>query len=343
MMNMIDQAKQTSRAASKTAQPRRDTMALRRLGQARTTLLCTAILTVVSACSGTDEPRPGTQLPEALPSDIQLSYAAQVPSQYQVTVEKADSEGIVRFDATGSHRYFPLTDAPLHFENKHAMVSSLVEKLGGVEEFRNAAGELGGLRSTVQVFGDPIFEDRVQGLTYRVTEPILALVGGAHGFVSVGGELICLDADGECSADEYASYLEPIGEATAPTHTTRCDTTGRICVEFHTFFNQTWFPFPYARHGSNVQFVRNSALPTTRLTTGGFFMVGGTLVSMPTVSRVGVNSVETSVTCAFDTSCLPYKADTVCGIGSIVDPDVNASNVRTGNGPGNNTSVSSCP
>lgn len=295
-----------------------------------------------AGCGGSADARSegrAEQQRELLP-DVRVTYEANVPEAFRVRIAQtkaADSQRtVVAFDARENRRFFPMPGARLRFRDKHELLTHLAKRLGAVEEIRDGAGALDGLRSTYRVDGELLFEDREQGLRYQVREPVLALFGGAHGLVEIGGELTCVDPDGACAEGEYASYLEPVGVPTAPTHVTRCDAAGRVCVQFHSFFNQTWFPFPYARHGSNVSFTRNSAISSTRLTTGGFFQASGVTLALPPVTSVGQNSVETSVTCVGSTSCPAYNAAAVCGTGSITDPDVRVSNVRTGNGPLNN-------
>jgi hypothetical protein len=308
-------------------------------------------VTGIAGCAQEPEDRPGVVIPKQLPANVKQSYTENTPADLQVAITTSEDGKLVLFDATENHRYFPVSQVTQRFATKTELMKSLSERLGASEELFAEDGSLDGLKATYQVLGEPIFENRDSGLVYRIAEPVLALIGGMHGIVEIGDGSVCVDPDGECSLDQYASYLEPIGEATARTHRvfgsssgeSGCTSRDVICVQFHTFFNQTWFPFPYARHGSNVQFVKGSALPSTRLTTGGSFRVGGTSVPMPTVTRTGVNSVETAVTCVMSTSCLEYRADIVCGRGSISDPDLTLSNIVTGNGPLNNPSSSTCP
>lgn len=55
----------------------------------------------------------------------------------------------------------------------------------------------------------------------------------------------------------------------------------------------------------------------------------------PYEDSTGEDSVETATWCFGTTDCAAYQATAVCGRASISDPDINRSNVRTGNGPDN--------
>lgn len=309
-------------------------------------------LPLLAACGAADstalettEVQPRVELGElssALPGVIE-TFARLVPEPMRTTFAAGvddDGQPALVVDARHGRTFFPLRQEPRSFAARPQMIEFLAQTLGQAERLLDEEGILVGVRGAVIQRGSSYFENREEGLRYRLTEPVLALLGGVGGIVEVAGEDVCIDPDGSCDVG-YASYLEPVGVPTAPTHSDLCNRG--ICVQFHTFFNKSWFPFPWARHGSNVRFTTFSALPSTR------FFVNGSITfrtglgfpefdsrPMPTVRNVGRDSLETAVACYGSTDCAEYQAVAACGFGSVSDPDVNGSR-RTGNGPSNNT------
>lgn len=284
------------------------------------------------------------------------SYDDVVPVEFQSTIERGqpytprenDGEagptaGATIFSSPDAS-IFPIPRETRKFANKAEMVEFVAQTFGADELIYDDDGELDGARGSYVAIGSSYFEDAQIGARFKVTEPVLAFMGGSRGTIEVGGEELCLDPDGDCSS-ERASYLEPVGEFTAPTHDPECASHINVCVEFHSFYNRTSFPFPWARHGSNVRFTSNSAISSTRLSTGGqihvppgfpFDPLFFTSFNMPNESNQGQDSVESAVWCFGTTDCVEYRATAVCGLGTITDPDLNRTR-RTGNGPANNT------
>lgn len=269
--------------------------------------------------------------------DLELS-AAQEPT------EKILPTAII--EATATQSMFPMQRAPRAFESHDEMVKFVAETFGSTELiYDEKTGELEGVRGSYLQRGRSFFDDTELGAMFEVTNPVLAFVGGATGRVTVAGEALCFDPDGDCDG-ERASYLEPVGDLTAPTHVPNHCGNG-VCVEHHSFYNRTWFPVPWARHGSNVRFTTFSALPSTRFRAAGAIHVPPNTVgspfwstfSMPSISNQGQNSIETAVWCFGTQACVEYQATAVCGATTVTDPDVNGTRL-TGNGPANN---SRCP
>ncbi len=208
-----------------------------------------------------------------------------------------------------------------------------MDTFGAAEVFTDDSGELTGARGSYVLHGSTYVDDRNLGVRYRVTDPLAAYFGGADGLVEVNGELVCLDADGDCDGPR-ASYLEPQGQPTAATHVDLCGTSG-VCVQFHSFYNKVVFP-PYARHGSNVNFTTYSALPSTSMWTSGWIQTpsgpGFDMLLLPYEETIGEDSVESARWCFGNFECLEYQADRVCGGGEIDDIDVEGYRT-TGNGP----------
>jgi len=283
------------------------------------------------------------------------SYADVVPSEFQSSIEHRDTDAPARTDntpvagatifSTPESSIFPMPRQPRSFADKAELVSFVAEAFGADDLIYDENGNLEGARGSYAMIGSSFFEDADLGLRYRVTEPMLAFAGGARGTIEVAGETICVDPDGDCSTAR-ASYLEPVGDLTAPTHDPECGSNG-VCVEFHSFYNRTSFPFPWARHGSNLRFTTYSALPSTQMRTNGRvdvppYALGEpfwTTFPMPDESNQGQDSVESAVWCFGTSNCVEHQATAVCGWGNITDPDIYRSR-RTGNGPANN---SRCP
>ncbi len=287
-------------------------------------LLITTLSLAGAACSGGGP----------APIDAPETFERFVPPDQQTAIARSGAD--VTIDATGSRTFFPVQEAPRTFADRASMLEFVATKFGNVERIVNDRGELEGLRGSYTQRGDAFFENRELGVRYRVSEPVLAYVAGVRGVVSIAGEEVCMDPDGECG-DGYASYLEPDGEMTAPNTADLCH--NGVCVQFTSFFNKTWFPFPWARHGSNVRFTTYSALPTTHLYTSGsvVYRTGLTYPEfdswpMPSISNQGQDSIETAVWCIGTTACIEYESEAVCGWGRVADQDVNGER-RTGNGP----------
>jgi hypothetical protein len=288
------------------------------------------------------------------------SFVEAVPEKYRSDVHRTDrparavSDGMRRassgtataeIDATGERVFFPMQREVRSFASRSELTEFVVEHFGADQKFYDSkTGALTGARGSYAQHGTSFFEDTRLGTRFRVTDPVLAYVAGVTGTVKVEGESICLDPDGDCSS-ERASYLEPEGVKTElPTHVNLCGTQN-VCVQYHTFFNTTPFPFHYARHGSNVRFTSESALPSTQLVASGRFDVepanNGFFQTflMPTASNTGQNSVETAVWCTGSgpAECgVVYQAKAACGSGTIFDQDLNGTR-KTGNGPANTT------
>ena len=186
--------------------------------------------------------------------------------------------------------------------------------------------------------GDSYFRDGDTGLTYRVRDPLLALLAGVRGVIEVAGEELCLDPDRSCD-ESLASYLEPEGVLTSPTHAQVCGIPG-ACMTFHSFYNKTWFPWPWARHGSNVKLSGVTADSNTQLLTTGFLTADTFDHPLNTETNVGQASVETAHWSAFveptycgSAACAAWNATAVCGSGMGVHPDIGMGSEPTANGP----------
>jgi hypothetical protein len=232
-------------------------------------------------------------------------------------------------DARGTRAFFPMPRAKRSFRSQSELVGFIVDKFGADEIVTDPkTGEMIGARGSYVLRGESAFEDTDLGLRFHVREPILAYVAGVSGIVEVNGKDACIDPDGECDS-ERASYLDIEGEATKPTHLNKCD--GAHCSQFHSFFNTTSFPWPWARHGSNVIITAGSIADDRRLATGAKMFAFGEFWSMPTVVRLGDPSVETA-RWTFNLPDSPeYNATAVCGTGQ----DSEIGTFKTGNGPQN--------
>lgn len=306
----------------------------------------------LAACDGSEE-RPD---PHVTMADLDLegqSFSDVVPVEFQSEIRRPDAENNGQRDrdappiptatifSTVDNSLFPMPRSRREFASQDELIQFVADRFGATELTRDGGKLVGAQGSYVRV-GTSFFEDESIGIRFEVTDPVLAFLGGVSGEVQVGEDRMCLDPDGDCGT-ERASYLNPVGDTTAATREPLCDRG--VCVEFHSFFNRTSFPFPWARHGSNVRFTTYSALPSTRLSTGGTIHVppgipGVAITHMlPFESNQGQDSVESASWCIGDTTCAAYVAVAVCGLGSVTDQDVNGS-MRTGNGPANN---SVCP
>lgn len=287
-------------------------------------------------------------VPEEFQSVIRLTEPGDMEPELDEELELAAADNPVEkilptaiIEATPSQAMFPMQRAPREFGTHAEMVEFVAATFGATELiYDEKSGELEGVRGSYLQRGRSFFDDAELGAMFEVTDPVLAFVGGSTGRVMVGGEALCFDPDGDCDG-ERASYLEPVGDLTAPTHVNHC--TNGVCVQHHSFYNRTWFPAPWARHGSNVRFTTYSALPSTRFWAAGAIHVPPNTIgspfwstfSMPSISNQGQNSIETAVWCFGTTACVEYQATAVCGSTTVSDQDVNGTR-RTGNGPANN-------
>lgn len=245
--------------------------------------------------------------------------------------------------------FFPLEQQSRTFVDREELVEFLVATFGARELFHDAeTGALEGARGSYVQRGRAYFHDERTGLRYQVTDPVMAFLGGVDGWVEVDGQLWCMDPDGSCD-EGRASYLELDAIATAPTHVNNVcggsPYTPDVCANFHTFFNTTWFPAPWARHGSNVAFLNWAPWPDTRLRARGAIQYpdyygAPTTAPMPNAESFGEDFVETALWCLGSLECPEYVATIACGRGHVRDPDLTAGR-RTGNGPGNNDTT--CP
>jgi hypothetical protein len=269
------------------------------------------------------------------------SFTDIIPKNYQSEIHLINilgySSPTAEINATFDRVFFPMSSTVRSFPSLSDLYQFIIDHFGAEEIFQDKeTGACIGARTSYVQHGISFFENEITGNRFRINDPILAFTAGITGSVEIAGEMLCLDPDGDCSSS-YASYLEPEGELTGlPTHVDLCGPT-QVCVRFHSFFNKVPFP-PYARHGSNVEFVSFSAIPATQLSTWGNYQVpdssGWLRFVLPYAYNYGQNKVETAVS-SFGTWDSPqYKAEAVCGTGSITDPDVNGSR-KTGNGPQN--------
>lgn len=288
----------------------------------------------------------------------QTTYADVVPAENQVLIgpservdaarrslgeEPVNGEAITLIDATGDRTFFPMPRDVRAFSDRRELDQFMIESFGVNEESE-------GLGGSYSVRGVPLFRDGATGIEYRVADPLLAYIAGAHGIVRIAGRDVCVDADGECGTD-YASYLEPLVELLNVANPVAVVSGNNgVVMTFTSFFNKTWFPWPWARHGSNVG-INFAPLPTTAFTTGGFLMgctpgIPGCVsydYSLPLESGSNVQSVESAHWLAApDDSNRIWVAEAVCGFGQGNDPDVGLETRRTDNGP-NATFRLTCP
>ncbi len=227
----------------------------------------------------------------------------------------------------------------LSFESRADVIDFLNARVGA-EVVRDENGRAVGARGSYVMHGRSYFTDSETHVRYRVTDPIRALVGGVDGRVRIGGEVHCLDPETACRTPR-ASYLVPEGELTRPTHIQENGRNG-VSAVFHSFFNKTPFPFPWARHGTNIN-MNVQALPSTRMEVWGSIHTPpnppwepwGRGWGLPNERNQGQHSIESAVWSAFDAGTPEWRADAVCGFGTLNDPDLNAYGISTGNGPMN--------
>lgn len=268
------------------------------------------------------------------------TFADLTPPELQTAILASHRHGAsgaaAIIDATGDRVFFPMPRERRTFESQDDVGALVAEHFGRTAESVDEAG-IPTVRGRYVQRGATYFEDFEVGVRYRVTDPIAAFLGGVDGEVEIDGQLVCIAGPGGCEGPR-ASYLVPEGVLTADPVRTLCASNGSgVCVRFTAFFNQVPFP-PWARHGSNADMYTHTALPSTQLFTGGFtFQLQidpsdpfGNRDDLPVDSAVGEEFVESADWCFG--GCPAYSANGVCGVGEVIDPDVNG--VRgTGNGP----------
>lgn len=327
-----------------------------------TTIAVVAVAAVLSACAYQVLKRERTApVIERLSEKLKLrgpSFQSSIPPELQTIFTRTPlsddpKKPTLIIDSSGNRAFFPIPQHRRSFDSEGALRSFIAETFGGrpIEkktkkeaEKRNKKDELALRGSYVWRGSGAYFVDPQTDTKYRVTDPILAYLAGVYGKIELGGKEVCLDPDGKCDeeTEKYASYLAPVGEPTAPTRTRHC---GRpyggiaVCVMHHSFFNKTWFPFPYARHGANVGFTYFAPLSSTRLFAGGQIYSpapGPNFAFLPSVSNQAQGSIETAVWSWGCTGCAAQQAEAVCAVTSVRDRDVCGDRL-TGNGPLNSS------
>ena len=249
--------------------------------------------------------------------------------------EEYNAQISVLIDATDGKYFFPIEEKPRHFSDKEA-VFALVAKTFSSENHDPRSGQGAYLR-----LEDTYFYDPNPGLAYRVTDPVLAFIGGASGTIIVDGKTICLDPDNDCGKG-YPSYLSPVGQTTAPTDMDFCGRIIRgvpVCVHHHTFFNRTWWFGTYVRHGTNTRFTNWAALPSSQIRLS---LVIGSASTITLPSVIGNNSAELARFCWGDCPSDIEGAPAVCGTSVVIDPDLSGTPNDTGNGPSNHPTTPFC-
>lgn len=267
-----------------------------------------------------------------IPAALQTRFEVQPPDQ-------TPSAATLHIDSTGDRLFFPMPERGRIFANEAELAKFVAKTFGGIPATA-AKGDWNGLshRGAYTWEGSAYFFDPRLESPLRVDDPVLAYLGGLQGTIELGGRRVCIDSDGDCDHD-YASYLEPIGEATARPQIEHC---GReyagipVCVMHTSFFNKAWV---WARHGANVRLTYFAPLPSTHMTATGSLAYptgDGAFVDywpLPFAETRGAGSVETAHWCLFG-PCIPLDAEAVCGSTYVYDPDVSGSRA-TGNGPRN--------
>ena len=264
------------------------------------------------------------------------SFERHIPERHRTTiVADENAPASVVIDARDGRALFPLVEEPRTFKSQHAL-DVFMQAAFGATTVKSDTQQSKGFMGTSLQHGTPYFYDPDPGLTYRITDPLLALVGGAYGKVHVGDDVVCVDPDGACDGG-YASYLEPVGERTIPTHRTNCSANG-VCVQHHSFWNDYVIFNRWIRHGANIRFTTYGALEDTVLTAHGriFYNYSSAPVSstffLPRVELPGVDSAETAAFCWGGCPDHLANAIVVCGETRVSDRDINSFG-RTGSGP----------
>jgi len=245
------------------------------------------------------------------------------------TLDRDTAETVDTFiDASEGRTEFPVPVEPRAFASEDELQRFLTEELGS-----------DGLTGSYALLGIPYWTDATTGVRYVVSDPIRAFLGGVSGELHVAGEARCLDDDGNCERGTRATYLAPEGEFTRPTHISVPGTSG-VIGNWHTFFNKTYFPWPWARHGSNAG-INVAPLPSTAIWVGciahTLYDPGIHVMSpCPDLNVVAQQNAETAIWTGFPGTAI-FDATAVCGGGTIIDPDIpfGMGAQSTGNGPSN--------
>lgn len=176
--------------------------------------------------------------------------------------------GVV-YDARGTNLFFPLPTTPRRFNNPTAFAQTIQAETNGRIVQTRTGQPLVSTRS-VQI-GASYWVEPQSKLIYRVTDPLLAAIGGRTGKIFFENREICVDPDGNCSAG-LPSYLTPVVRPTsAVSHVTpACIGSGDSsrCVQYHAFYNKVPLGFfNWARHGANTRMIQGSAAEINRLIT----------------------------------------------------------------------------
>jgi len=265
------------------------------------------------------------------------SFTDIIPSKYQTEIH-INPSGKTEINATDGRVFFPISPNIRTFHTLSNLSQFIIDNFGSIEIFYDKEMKIGA-RGSYVLHGITFFEDENLGYRFRVIDPILAYTAGIKGTVEVSGEMLCLDPDGDCSTD-YASYLESEVNLMLPSELPLCGKYINVCLSCTSFFNKVPFP-PWARHGSNIEFTTYSALPETSMATGGYIYVPPSdgipywdSWPLPYARAIGQNKVESAVWCFGSWDCIEYRAEAVCGYGTVTDPDVKGTRY-TGNGPQN--------
>lgn len=245
-------------------------------------------------------------------------------------------------DSSGGQTLFPLEQAARVFSS-HDEVNSFLQQSLGATPVKSENGETIGYQGNYIAHGSSYFWDPDPGIMYRITDPLLAYLGGAYGLIEISGEKSCVDPDGNCD-NGYASYLEPVGEVTRLTQRRSCGPAfsngTAVCVQHHSFWNNYNIFARWVRHGSNIRFTSYSALPESRLIVRSRIVherrrsPGFETEFLPRIDILGQNSAEAAAFCWGGCPDFLSRALVVCGDTTIVDPDISVTG-QTGNGPGN--------
>jgi len=307
-----------------------------------------SLSTIATAVSAQDKSRPRLRIDQLV---RERSFAAPTyldtlhPEELTTFAFSRDSsqEPVLSIDSSGKRVFFPLERAPRRFADANALRTFMIDNFGvdGASPSKSVSGRY--------VWnGAAFFHDPHPGITYRVTDPILAKLGGARGQIVVAGKIVCVDPDGVCDRG-YASYLEPVGQTTSPTHLSHC---GRfiegvpVCVAHHAFYNKTWFFVTYVRHGGNSRFTNWASVPSSQLfidmsivdPSSPFF--GTSIIDFD--GAVGQDSHEVAFYCWGGCPGFAENSNAICTSHQVIDPDLTGTR-GLGNGPNNNPSSSRCP
>ena len=243
------------------------------------------------------------------------------------TLDRDTAETVDTFiDASEGRTEFPMPREPRAFASDEEFQGFLRRELGS-----------DGLTGSYVLVGTPYWTDADTGIRYVVADPIRAFLGGPSGELRVAGEARCLDDDGNCDRGTRATYLVPEGEFTRPTHVTRNGSNG-IIANWHSFFNKTYFPWPWARHGTNAG-INLAPFPFTEIGLNCSMLAPyavPVVSECPFVDVFGQQNAETALWAGLPSGPV-FDAIAVCGSGLIRDPDIFIGDQfqLTGNGPSN--------